>query len=247
MGVSDLSYPEPRYVRTGLKTVVCQVRFNPILRIAQQPPAEFQDLVRHAFPQFFREDTAEVRIAPGAPVEALPAGPSVWRFRTEDEAWTAGLTVEFLSLETTQYERFPDFEHRFSILEEALESAYGIDHYIRVGLRYINIFSPDEFPGGWRDRFNPKLLGPMADPTLGGKVKETRQAFVLAEDDWSIGVRHGTENGAYRLDIDHFTEVRVDAKHVAERLRAFNGRIYQVFRWAISDAMHEEMEAETHG
>ncbi|MCJ7511194.1 MAG: TIGR04255 family protein, partial [Dehalococcoidia bacterium] len=243
--LADLDHPEVHYPRTGLKTVVCQVRFNPILKIGQQLPAEFQDLVRHAFPQFFQEESAEFRIAPGA-LEAVPSTSLVWRFRSDDGSWTAGLASGSLSLETTQYRDFGDFESRFRIVEQALESVYGLDHYVRVGLRYINIFTPDEFPGRWSDKFNPTLVGPMADPILGSKVRESRQAFILAHEDWTIRVSHGTENDHYRLDIDHATEVRVDAKDVLERLRDFNGRIYQVFRWAISDELRGEMEGKAH-
>lgn len=246
MSLAELDYPEVHFTRTGLKTVVCQVTFNPILRIGQEPPADFQELVRGAFPQFFKEESAEFRIAPGAAVEALPVEPAVWRFRSEDEAWTAGLAINFLSLETTGFRDFADFESRFSILEEALQSVYHIDHYVRVGLRYINIFTADDFPGGWQRKFNPQLLGPMADPVLGGQVRETRQAFVLAEGDWIIRVRHGTDNDQYRLDIDHATEAHVHAADLAERLRDFNRRTYQVFRWAISEELREEMEAKAH-
>lgn len=243
MSLSDLKYPEVEYRRTALKTVVCQLKFNPILRIGHELPVQFQESVRGAFPQLIREESAAFSIAPGPSVEALPAAPAVWRFMTEDETWRAGLAVNFLSLETTGYQHFPDFQNRFSILQQALESAYGIDHYTRVGLRYINMFTPDDFPGGWRDKFNPQLVGVMADPTLGSLVNESKQSFILAEDDWTVTVRHGTENGAYRLDIDHATEARVDAKDVTQCLRRFNQRAYQVFRWAISEATHDQMEA----
>jgi len=247
LSISDLAYPEVQYVRTGLKTVVCQVKFDPLLKIGQEAPADFQDQVRQLFPKFSREEGFAFHILPpGAPVEALPGTRStVWRFKTEDEAWTAGLAIEFLSLETTQYEHFQHFESRFSILENALRSVYSIDHYVRLGLRYINIFTPDQFPGGWRHRFNPQLLGPMVDSVLGDQVAESRQALVLREGDSTITVIHGTENGNYRLDIDHAIEVHVDLGSVPERLRGLNRRIYQVFRWAISDALHQEMGGES--
>ena len=243
MSISDLNYPEVRYSRTGLKAVVCRLTFNPILKIGQEVPAAFQDLVRHEFPKLFQEESTGFRIGPGPSMEALPPQPAVWRFRTEDDCWTAGLAVNFLSLESTRYEHFPDFESRFRVIQQALESVYQTDHYVRVGLRYINAFSPDEFPGGWGARFNPMLLGVIADSTLAGEVKESRGSFILAGDDWTIVVRHGTENGTYRLDIDHASEAGVRADEVGQRLKEFNGRIYQVFRWAITSSMHEEMEA----
>ena len=245
MGISDLSYPRVRYRRTGLQTVLCQLRFSPILKIGQELPVEFQELVRKDFPKFEREQSTGFRIGPGM-VEPLPSAPAVSRFRTEDDTWTVGLAVDSLSLETTRFVDFPDFEGRLSVVEGAVRSVYGIDHYSRVGLRYINVFRPEEFPGGWLDRFNAQLLGAMADPVLGTAVRESQQVLKLADEDWTIVIRHGTEDGNYRLDIDHATEARVEAGDVLPRLGSFSARIYQVFRWAISERMHEEMEPEGH-
>ena len=246
MSFADLNYERFKYERTGLKTVVCQLRFNPILKIGQETPIAFQDLVRHEFPKFVKEESAGFLIGPAGAPESLPSSPAVWRFKTEDDAWAASLAVDNLSLETTNYYDFPDFERRLSIFEEAFQSVYGVDLYTRVGLRYINVFQSDEFRGGWLDRFNAQLLGPMGDATLGSEVVEARQIFVLADDDWTVRIRHGIENGNYRLDIDHGVEGRVPANDVRECLRDFNRRIYQVFRWAISETMHQEMEPRPH-
>lgn len=238
-----MRYPRVTYRRTGLSTVICQLRFNAILRISQESPADFQGLVRGTFPKFVQEQSAEFLIGAGG-VEALPAKVGAFRFRTEDDAWTAGLAADNISLETSQYQDFPDFESKLSIVEEALRSVYQIDHYVRVGLRYVNIFGPEDFPGGWQDKFNPQLLGPLADEIIGSSAGESRQVFQLAEDDWTIAVRHGTEDSKYRLDLDHATETRVEARDVFVRLGSFSERIYQVFRWSISEAMHQQMEPE---
>jgi uncharacterized protein (TIGR04255 family) len=213
------------------------------LKIGQELPVDFQELLRNEFPKFGREEATGFRIGPGM-VEALPSPVAVSRFGTEDDAWRAGLAVDNVSLETTGFVDFADFEHRFRVVEGAVQSVYGIDHYSRVGLRYINVFRPEEFPGGWLDRFNPRLLGAMADPVLGAAVRESQQVLKLADEDWTIVIRHGTEDGNYRLDIDHATEARVQAADVLPRLGSFSARIYQVFRWAISQSMHEEMEPE---
>ena len=246
LSIADLSYPRFKYGRTALRTVVCQLRFNPLLKIGQELPIAFQELVRSDFPKFFRSGSAGFRIGGPGTIEALPPTSTGSQFKTEDEEWTAALGVDSLSLETTAYRDFPDFERRFSVIEQAFQTVYRVDHYARVGLRYVNLFDSEQFPGGWLDKFNPQLLGPMADPFLGSDITESIQAFSLADEDWTIAVRHGAEDQHYRLDIDHATEGRVEAGTVTERLRAFNKRIYQVFRWAISDSMHERMDPAPH-
>ena len=251
MTFSDLRYSEVKLGKTGLQTVVTQLRFNPILKIGQEAPADFQDRVRHLFPKFVREERIEFRLAFGEAAEAVPPnleapqrGPASWRFSTEDDVWVAGLSANVLSLETARYEDFLQFEERFAILHRALTAVYAIDHYVRVGLRFINIIESEHFDGELTEKFNPQLLGPLADGVIGSDVREGRQTFVISSDDWTITVRHGTENGNYRLDIDHATEARVAADQIDERLRAFNSRAYQLFRWAISDGLHQQMEPE---
>ena len=70
-----------------------------------------------------------------------------------------------------------------------------------------------------------------------------QQLFALAGDDWAIAVRHGLDDSDnYLLDLDHATESRVEGDHVEPRLIEFNRRIFQVFRWAITDDMHAEMD-----
>lgn len=247
MALADLAYPECDYGKTGLTTVVCQLRFNPILKIGQATPVDFQDRVRQAFPEFVREESIELRLALGASfpttVESLPPTPATWRFRTEDGAWVAGLASNFLSLETRDYRHFPDFAQRFAVVLSALTDVYGIRSFGRVGLRYVNLFKGEQFPGPWAGRINPSLLGPLADAQISSDVTGAQQLFALANDDWTIAVRHGLDDsGNYLLDFDHATESKVHVDSVAPRLVEFNKRIFQVFRWSITDQMHEEME-----
>lgn len=246
MSFPELNYPIFYYGRTALKTVVCQVQFNPILRIGQEPPASFQDRVRASFPKVRQERIVEFRFQVGG-VEDLPApvsppGTPVWRFKTEDDAWTGGLGVNFLALETTSYTHFADFERRFSVLHDALVAVYGTEHYTRVGLRYINVFHSREFPGSSSSMFNPHLLGPLADPQLGNCVSQSHQTLVLGDQDWTITIRHGRTEDQYSMDFDHATESRTSPSEILARLRSFNHRLYQVFRWAITDTLHTTME-----
>jgi uncharacterized protein (TIGR04255 family) len=249
VSLSDLSLPIFYYGKTALKTVVVQLRFNPILRIGQELPAAFQEAVRGSFPKCVREEGIGLRFmvagAPEPPVPTAPSvgnAPAVWRFKTEDELWVGGLSIDFLSLETGQYTHFSDFEKHFSVLLRSLQNVYRVEHFTRVGLRYINLFEANFSPGGWREMFNRHLLGPLADPVLGTEVKTSVQAFVLPREDSTITIQHGTDDGKYRLDLDHAVEGRVEAGTVTDRLRTFNVRLYQVFRWAITDTLHHQME-----
>jgi len=254
MSIANLNYPFVYYGKTALKTVVMQLRFNPILKIAQELPASFQEAIRPSFPKYGREESIgmpfELSSLPGNPAISplrFAGGPTVWRFKTEDEKWTVGLSVDFISLETGNYSHFSDFESKASLIIEALHNIYGVDAYTRVGLRYINLFSSDTFGGEWITLFNPSLLGPKADPTIGRYVRDFKEVLILGDEQWTITIQHGTENGTYRLDLDHATEANIRRAQLATCLRSFNSRIYQVFRWAITDVLNEQMEPRPRG
>jgi uncharacterized protein (TIGR04255 family) len=47
-------YEREVFPRRPLKTAICQVRFNEILRIGNEEPARFQESVASTFPKFAR-------------------------------------------------------------------------------------------------------------------------------------------------------------------------------------------------
>ena len=253
MSIADLAFPEVDFGKPALKTVVCELRFNPLLIISRDTPVAFQEVVRASYPKVAAERGAfmEVRVtAPGAQnlgeisnLQQMQPEGLVWRFRTDDDAWVASLGIGLMSLETTAYTHFQDFWSRFRTLLEALKSVYAVESFVRIGLRYVNVFGGEDFPGGWRGRFNPRLLGPLTEDAFADSVKATAGVIGFSEDGWTLTLRHGTDQvGGYRIDLDHATTSNVAGNDVEPLIRAFNGRVYQVFRWTLSDSMYEEME-----
>lgn len=53
-----------RLQRAPLAAVVCQVRFSPVLRIANEQPVAFQERIRKRFPQLAVEQGPVVQMAP---------------------------------------------------------------------------------------------------------------------------------------------------------------------------------------
>ncbi len=249
MGLDNLQYDEVDFERTGLAAVICQLRFDPLLRISHETPIQFQELLRDDFPEFgFRSESIDIQIATGGqimkPAEAPQAEPSVWLLTARDEKWTVALGSNSLSLETAAYQNFADFSRRLDQVLNALEETYpAIDTFRRVGLRYVNVFTEADFPGGnWLDKLNPNLMGPMADEQIGDSVVRARQQFVIEESNWTITVNHGSGQGdAYRLDLDHATVSDVPRTEVREILREFNRHLDLVFRWSISEEMYHAM------
>ena len=92
------------YKKTPLESVICQLRFPPILKIDSELPSEFQEKIRSVFP-LFEESEANIQLPPGLPKilgnelsGKLGLGPKSYNFKTDDGKWTVALTREFIAL-----------------------------------------------------------------------------------------------------------------------------------------------------
>src|SRR6266480_4961770 len=106
MPVSDLNFPEVDFSNAALQVVVCQLRFNTLLRIGVEQPVAFQESLLGSYPKLasIREAAIEFRmdlgggIIPNAnfpAVEALAPEPTRWLFLSSDDAWKVSLGASF--------------------------------------------------------------------------------------------------------------------------------------------------------
>ena len=245
MSLSDLSAAEVDYEHTALKTVVCQLQFHPILRIGKEAPAELQEAIRAVFPVYERRDSQMLfsfRLGPSAEREEPLSHGSTHVFKSEEGNWTATLGNNSVGVETSSHVHFEDFMNRLNLIRTAAEREYKIPSYTRAGLRYINNFSPTEFPGGWGARFNPWLLGALADPDLVDDIEQSQQVVRFRLPSGNLNLIHGLNpDKSYTVDLDHSIEGKLECHVTNELLAEFNRGIYQAFRWSISAELHEEM------
>lgn len=187
----------------------------------------------------------EFRVSAGASVESSmtpSAEARLWKFSSEDEQWVATLATSYVSLETTAYVRFEDFLERLISVQETFQELYPVTRFTRVGLRYINVFDQEKFPGGWANRFNHHLLGPSADKLIGDSITRTQLVFVASEPNWTVTIRSGGDDKSYRLDLDHSNQASIAKEQVRGLVEDYHRRNYQLFRWAITNEMFQEME-----
>lgn len=247
MSFINTTVPEVHFEKTALTTVVCQLRFNQVLRIAREAPAELQEELRELFPVVERQDGVELVFLTGqsSPLLERPPISTTWRFKTEDERWIAALGSTFLSLETTDYRSFMDFQQRFSEFKRAVEAHYRVGEYTRVGLRYINQFDLKEYNLPYTELFNPLIIGPASDPSIAPHVGNFSSIYVFGFEDTTLTLRCGIEDGgAFLVDMDHATDLKTDPATIDTKLKIFNDRIYQVFRWTITDRLYQELRPE---
>ena len=265
LGLEDVSHAV--YRKSSLVLALCQVRFNPILSIANPASVApfqlaIQDLYLMTAPP---PPPIAVQFAPGVPVQVQqPIAGGPWIFTDADDNWRLVLAQDAISLETRVYQSFSDFLERLRHVLTALVQHIQPVVVTRVGLRYINEIRSDD-----KDRLasfiSQELLGPLSVSQFqAGAVQSMQELLLRYEGGYGINIRHGLlpngttvqpRNGEevsrvpfYLLDFDAFVElakprgVPLDIDTVCEQVRDFNRTNYRLFRWSVTDQYESTLE-----
>jgi uncharacterized protein (TIGR04255 family) len=251
MSVDLSQWPRVIFNKNPLKVVVLQVRFSPILALAQPAGvAPFQEAIRERYPR--AEAPAQQVMLAFGPNGPLPptAQQGPWRF-LDDEGWIVGLATDYVSLEATSYERYEEFEPRVTHVLEAARDVLGLRERGRLGLRYVNeIHHPDARTiADWRNLLNPELLGVSGGKLLGPRVTQTIQQIDVRLDDGVLTVRHGCTTSPdgpapYAIDLDaHDDDTRPFAvDEILGRSASFRAWIGGFFRNSLGKDLYEFLE-----
>jgi len=249
--------PRVMYERNPLVEVICQVRFPTVLKIEAQIPDAFQERIRAIFP-VYNENTslfsgleipAELlQLVRSTVPPGFQKGPRA--FSTDDGLWTLTLTKDFLALSTKEYKRWDDFWQHLNPALTALQEVYAPVAYTRTGLRYRDVIRPSKLGlegVPWRDLLGHELAGELRDAQVGGSVLETatQTLIELSDHDGKVRLQHGVvvenDEHCYFIDHDLFTERKTEHQHVLATLRFFNIEALKLFRWCITERVHNAM------
>jgi len=256
--------PRVIYNNNPLEQVICQLRFPPILRIDTELPARFQEAIRHEYP-LFEEKHEGVAEIPAELAEQLPADflrlPGIgsmdrksYQFRTLDEQWALSLTRDFIALDTSHYTRWEEFQQHFAKPFEVLLDEYSPAIFSRIGLRYQDVIRRSRLglsDTPWSELLQPYIAGMLASTDLDGDHIDSTMQVVemkLANNYGKVKIRHGfatdrtTGEVCYLIDNDFFAEKVKESHEVLNRLTQFNLRARRLFRWCITDRLHEAMD-----
>ena len=249
------------YNRNPLVGVVCQLRFPPILKISYQEPVEFQDEIRFQYPLFETTKTQvpseilEIVQQFGLPLQSDTA----YSFKSEDQRWNLSITKDFIALTTSSYERYEQFKQR---LEEALElfrRIYKPSFYTRVGLRYQDLIIRSKLgikDKNWSDLIAKHIASELHEPELSSSIQTVVKNLILKTENGKINLNHGLvtvkepqENSdeiAYLFDADFYTEQKIEGNEdVWNVLNQFNQSAGRLFRWSITDTLHNALQPES--
>lgn len=231
--------------KSPLREVICQVKFPPILALAEDAPIKLQEDLRHDFPEYSVEPAGLVdgdRIKQG---QSLGLKPPVHRFQTRDRRFTASLSVSFFAVSTRQYTHWPEFLRLTSCVAGAAGRRYQIPYATRIGLRFVNFidtsYAEEGCVGSLLGLFRPALTtifheDEVTFPVFG--MTELRSA----QGDGVLVLRYGLahtaqemDNYGFVLDFDHYVEGQVDLGDLEKRCENYHRVIYSAFRWCVPE------------
>jgi uncharacterized protein (TIGR04255 family) len=229
--------------RAPLRSMLAQVRFAPQRELEDGTAVErIHEQVEDRYPRLLAEQ--QLGLGPGS-VQAA----TIRRLTDLEGAWSIVLASDFLTLETTAYTRWADFEERLNEALAALVDVVTPRVRERIGLRYVNEIRPEGEEFSWSAYVNPQILGVLATP-LAASVRRGVAEVQLQFDPGTVALRHGLlsdDNGVlYLLDIDSYSdEPQPFAVHeIAELFARYNDVAFRLFRWSVTDEYFEAMRGE---
>lgn len=253
------------YDHAPLFDVTCELRFAPILKIDADPPAWFQDQIRADYPGYERTHTSLFSNAPAEvrslidSVGASSEDKTVHKFFDDAQDWTVSLSRDSISIATTDYERWEEFRDRASKVFSAVVEAYNPGQFRRVGLRYRDIIIRSHVGLAgipWAELLQPQIAGELGDPAIDEAsvdiaIRQLRFKFSESNSDTiTVNVSHGLvvderaadEELSYLVDADFYSEeYSDDAEHAFKILENAHRLAAGLWRWSITDALHEAL------
>jgi uncharacterized protein (TIGR04255 family) len=250
------------YRRAPLIQVLCQLQFPPLLKIEAETPADFQERVRHLFPEFQRG--APQLVPPLPQMQLLPqimqllgmAGGTSYRFLSEDGASVVTLAPNLLSVATTAYTRWENFRDQLRAPVAALIEIYRPAYFSLVGLRYINAIQRgilDLQGRSWSELINRAILGELALSQFEQNLESAQfQARVkIPNGNGSFILRSGVAQVvqqvqtvpelSFMLDFESLKDQRTEVQDAERLLTGFHELAGRAFRWCITDFLRDAL------
>lgn len=247
--------PREHYAKAPLVQVVCQLKFPKLLRIETSLPAEFQELIRGRFPLMQQVSNLPVNLPPEVSLMlGQQASQANYQFTTEDGSYTVALSSESLSLTALAYISWDLFVEHLTPAIEALNKIYTPSFFNRAGLRYVDAIDRSKLglaDAPWSRLLKPQLLGELSIPEFELSLEGLAQrALRLNNPDGtgSILLQHGiaqkmnSSEPVYFIDIDFFSEKKIEVQNAIDTLTHFNRLAGNAFRWCITDELRNALE-----
>jgi len=259
-----MPFPDTRrviYNKNPLNEVICQLRFPAILRIDSEIPVKYQERLRETYPIFSESQSSNLKlnITPElaqAIGSSLPlsfrGGRATYEFVSSDQKWKVILTRESLTLAASDYKKWEDFKEHFEIPLKAFVEEYTPPFFSRIGLRYQDVIQRSELQLtniGWGELLESHIAGEFSSTAIANDIVRcvNQLTISLGENNGMVLLNHGlvpnqNNETCYLIDSDFFTENRTKVSDAIQKLDYFNKQAGRLFRWCITERLHDALE-----
>jgi uncharacterized protein (TIGR04255 family) len=238
--------------------VVCQVRFPPVLQIAAEEPAAFQEKVRAKYPLYRRDEATQIpadfrHIVAQLRISSL-SDQLIHVFLSEDQKRFISLGRESLALTDRRYSRWEEFRDEMAAALTALSELYTPPFYTRIGLRYRDVVDRKKLGLNgqpWDTLLCKPLVGLLGESAVSDRIANFSSDVLVKLDEVKAGfirMRHSLvsdqegKTEGFLFDADFFTQERSEPKDVGPTLDIFNRIAGNYFRWAITPKLRAALK-----
>lgn len=198
-----------KYLKSTLKEVIFQVRFPKIIKLMEEAPAAFQELIMDKYPIYSVQKNETVVEFNGKQQQQL--NENSHSFISPSGKTKIDITSTFVAVSTLEYQRWEMFKHEVLDVLNKFYSCYNIPGIQRIGLRYKNLIVRGQLGLGdksWPELLNANVLGPLATRD---DISSYKTEYELKNSDNCFTNRHyelvrerTTNELAMMLDCDYY-------------------------------------------
>lgn len=198
-----------KYLNSTLREVLFQVRFPKIIKLMEEAPASFQELIMGKYPIYSVQKNETVVAFNGKQQQQL--NENNHSFISSSGRTKITLTSSFITISTLEYQRWEMFKQEVEEVLNEFYSCYTIPGIQRIGLRYKNVIIRCQLGlqgKPWAELLNPSVLGPLATRD---DITSYKTEYELKNSDDCFTIRHyelvrdrSTTELAMLLDCDYY-------------------------------------------
>ncbi|MCY3721788.1 MAG: TIGR04255 family protein [Candidatus Poribacteria bacterium] len=237
--------------------LLCQVRFPEIMRISQEQPAEFQDIVRkEGYPEFESEVPVFPSDIPKELKEMIPIG-KTFHFLSEERDLKVSLANNFIAFTCNgNYINYADFREKLENVLQIFSRIYEPSYFTRIGLRHKNVANRTSVPLVERgvEAFIPEHIFPELATSIATDIETLQKVALFNDGNTKANVTHvlSEVSGRFRkkefneksyiIDVDCFVESRIEGiNNVLTKCDLFKQLNWNIFQWSITDELRKAM------
>ena len=237
--------------------IIFQVRFQDLLKIANETPLDFQYEMRNqGYPNFSLNSTSAV---PDEIQQFLPRLDNLlntYIFSSADpnRPYQIHLSKNFISIiHLGPYLKGDDFKNRFNTVLNSFVSVYGISDFTRIGLRHRNMVNKIYIPSVNIEIIKssvPNHIFPELSQNMPGILHLDKRYGIVHEGTmvnahyaWvpisgNHGQKHFSNELSYIIDIDCYLQSNIQGvDNVNELYDRFDRQYSNIFDWSVSQSL----------